>query len=208
MMSFLARSPAKTKVQDSRLISKSPLLFSLLDRLDPDKRYEILDTGPASADSIDTLSNYHCKLHITDSRSELCAMNTDELDSAHKLNRAFVKSLQFYKNQKASLDLILLWDLPNYLQADILSAMITYLLPHTSKDAYLHCYIHTASMMPENPGKYSIMEDSQVRVEYDTDNKCPCPAYYQEALHKLMYPFKVKRSILHTNGIQEYMLSQ
>ncbi len=207
-MPFLARSPAKTKVQDSRLSSKSPLLFSLLDKLDPEKRYEILDCGPASAGSIDTLSNYHCKLYITDSRSELCAMDTKELDSAHKLNRAFVKSLQFYKSHKASLDLILLWDLPNYLQADILSALVTYLLPHTNKDAYLHCYIHTASMMPATPGKYSIMEDSQVRVEYNSDDKRPCPAYYQEALHKLMYPFKVKRSILHTNGIQEYLLSQ
>lgn len=207
-MSFLARSPAKTKVQESRLISKSPLLFSLLDKLDPQRRYEILDTGPASGSTINTLSNYRCKLHITNSSTELCAMDTAKLDSAHKLNRALVKSLQLYKSQKANLNLILLWDLPNYLQTEILSGMITYLLPHTSKDAYLHCYIHTASMMPETPGKYSIMQDSQVMVEYSTDGKRPCPAYYQEALHKLMSPFRVKRSILHTNGIQEYLLSQ
>jgi len=207
-MSFLAKSSIKQSTQQAGDTTSSPLLFSLLDSLDPEQRYEILETCSPSSSTIDYLSRYRCKLYISNSSTELTTMNTEELDSPHKLNRALVKALNLYKNHKAQLNVLLLWDLPNYIQPDIFPALIEYLLPHVSKDAILHCYIHTSSLMPEQPGQYHILEDNSVRITHQAPRTRTCPCYYQEALHKLMNPFRVKRSILHTNGTQEYLLSR
>lgn len=208
MMPFAAKTNSGATPGQNHHVSKSPLLFSILDKIDIDKRFEILETGSASRDSINYLSQYWCKLYITDSMATLCQMNTTELDTPYKLNRALVNSMMLYKNKKASLDCLLFWDLPNYLQPDIFSSLIAYLLPHTNPQAVLHCYLYTSSLMPESPGKYQILENSQIRIENSSSNTRSCPAYYQEALQKLTYPFKVKRSILHSNGLQEYLLAR
>jgi hypothetical protein len=207
-MSFLAKSSVKQSSQQAGEITSSPLLFSLLNSLDPEKRYEILETCPPSRSTIEYLSRYRCKLYISSSSTELTTMNTEQLDSAQKLNRAFVKALNLHKNHKAQLNVLLFWDLPNYIQPDIFPALIEYLLPHISKDATLHCYIHTSSLMPEEPGQYHILDDNSIRISNPAPRTRTCPCYYQEALHKLMNPFRVKRSILHTNGTQEYLLSR
>ena len=212
MMSFLAKSSTKPGARQSTQqvgeITSSPLLFSLLDSLDPEKRYEILETCTPSRSTIEYLSNYRCKLYISNASAELATMDAEKLDSAHKLNRAFIKALNLYKNQKTQLNVLLLWDLPNYIQPALFPALIEYLLPHMSKDATLHCYIHTSSLMPEEPGQYHILEDKSVRINSHSPRTRSCPCYYQEALHKLMTPLRVKRSILHTNGTQEYLLSR
>lgn len=208
MMSFLAKSSAKQNIQQAGETSSSPLLFSLLDGLDPEQRYEILETCKPSRNTIDYLSNYRCKLYISNSNTELTTLDAENLDTPTKLNRAFVKALNLYKNQKAQLDILLLWDLPNYIQPALFPALIDYLLPHLNKDATLHCYIQTSSLMPEHPGQYHILGDKTVRISHHAPRTRACPCYYQEALHKLMAPFRVKRSILHTNGTQEYLLSR
>jgi len=208
MMPFAAKNNRNITTRQNGLNSKSPLLFSILDKIDIQKRYEILETGFASRDSINYFSQYWCKLYITDSAATLSAMNTDEFDTPYKLNRALVKSMMLYKDKKASLDCLLFWDLPNYLQPDIFSALIAYLLPHTNPQTHLHCYLYTSRLMPELPGKYHILQNNQIKIEIDSPRTRTCPAYYQEALQKLTYPFKVKRSILHSNGLQEYLLRQ
>lgn len=208
MISFLAKTRTKKHVQLAEEIISSPLLFSLLDDLDPEVRYEILETCPASRCTIEYLSQYRCKLYISNSSTELTQLDTQQLDSPHKLNRAFIKALNLYKNNKARLNVLLLWDLPNYIQPAILPALIEYLLPHLDKNTILHCYIHTAKLMPEKPGHYHILADNSVKITMQTPRTRTCPCYYQETLHKLLYPFKVKRSILHTDGTQEYLLSR
>jgi len=207
-MPFARKVNASITPSENSLLSKSPLLFDVLDKIDPEKRYEILDTGPASSDSLEFLSQYWCKIHISDSRNSLCELNTEKLDTPYKLNRALVKSLMLYKNKKSNLDCLFFWDLLNYLQPDIFPALIDYLLTHTHQNTVLHCYLYTSSLMPESPGRYHILENKQVRIENNSPVTRKCPTYYQGALNKLTYPFKAKRSILHSNGMQEYLLTR
>lgn len=208
MLSFLAKPSAKQNIQQAGETTSSPLLFSLLDSLDPELRHEILETCTPSRSTIEYLSDYRCKLYISNSNKELATLDAESLDTPTKLNRAFIKALNLYKNHTAQLDVLLLWDLPNYIQPSLFPALIEYLLPHMSKAATLHCYIHTSSLMPEQPGQYHILDDKTVRISHHSERTRSCPCYYQEALHKLMTPFRVKRSILHTNGTQEYLLSR
>lgn len=199
LVSYVDKSPAGYRMN-------SPLLFQLLQSLAEEGYYQFLDITPATPGLLDYFSQYHCKLYLPGCINELWRMTAEELDTPHKLNRALVGSLGLYRNNKAKLDVILLWDLPNYLDKQILSGLIEYLLPHTANTVYLHCYIYTRQEMPASPGRYQFTPENKMWVEHPSEQMIACPAYYQEVLHKLLHPFVVHRSILLSNGLQEYIL--
>ena len=189
-------------------ISKSSLLFSLLAPKQDGQRLEILDIGPAKNCSIQALSELYCKIYIRDCMSELCAVNTSLIETPQKLNRKFIHELQFYKNNPAKLDVILLWDIINYLDSAILKSFIQYLIAHTDKNAHIHAFIHTSRLMPEEISQYEILDNEQIRHDNHSPVTRNCPMYFRDSLNKQLAPFKVQRSVLHANGIQEYLFTQ
>lgn len=199
--------PATQRIANGEdCIINSPLLSGLLDTYTEESYYEILDLMPASPQVVDFFSSYHCKLFLPGGNQSLCDLSIAELDTETRLNRALIKTLGFKKQNKAALDLVLLWDLPNYLEPDLLRALIVYLLPHCSPDVILHTYINTREQMPARPGIYKLQSDKRVVVEQDQVQMRVCPMYYQESLQKVLSPFLVKRGILLSSGMQEYIL--
>ncbi len=196
-------------VQDADRSKKSPLLFDVVGNFSENSFFEILDVMPAYSQLIEQFSSLHCKLHLPGCNKSLFSLSMDALDTDAKLNRALIKTLGFKKQNKASLNLILLWDLPNYLDTNLLRALIQYLLPHCVADVMLHAYIHTREQMPTTPGIYQLQSDRKVsRIDKDKNagQTCLSPMYYQETLQKALSPFLVQRSILLSGGMQEYLL--
>ncbi len=194
--------------QQTGYTMNSPLLFSLLDKFNEETYYEILDVNPANQFQLDYFSRVHCKLFLPGCGQQLLAMNLDEYDTKTKINRALVKNLQLYKNKKASLNLIMLWDLPNYLDPRLLNELNQFLLPHSTNDVILHIYIQTRENMPELPGQYTFQGDNKISVENNSVKTIPCPMYYKEALQKILSPFVVQKGVLLSNGLQEYILKR
>jgi hypothetical protein len=192
--------------QETGFAISSPILFDLLNSLSREERYEILDTIPANQGVIDLFTGFHCKLYLPGCLQELCAMTSDRYDTVTRLNRAFAKRIGIYKKQKAALNLIFLWDLPNYLDKQVMQGLIEYLLQHVHKNVKLHFYIHTRQQMPASPRCYSIMPEGKVWMESGGDATVKSPLYFQEALLSLLHPFKVNRSMLLSSGLQEYIL--
>ncbi|VAW96475.1 hypothetical protein MNBD_GAMMA21-1028 [hydrothermal vent metagenome] len=194
--------------QQSGYAMNSPLLFGLLDGYSEDTYYEILDVNPANQFQLDYFSRVHCKLYLPGSGQQLLAMNPDEYDTQTKINRALVKNLQLYKNKKTHLNLIMLWDLPNYLDTRLLNELVQFLMPHAQDDVMLHIYIQTRESMPGLPGHYTFQGDNKIWVENNSTNSIPCPMYYKDALQKILSPFVVQKGVLLSNGLQEYLLKR
>lgn len=194
--------------QESDCAINSPLLSSLLSDYSEQDYFEVMDIMPASGQLIDLFSAYHCKLYLPACHASLCKLSLEELDTDNKLNRALINIFGFKKQNKAALNLILLWDLPNYLDANILSELIQYLLPHCAADVMLHTYIHTREHMPATPGIYKLQSDRRIAVEQNSTQTSLSPMYYQESLQKAMSPFLVQRGILLSGGMQEYLLKR
>lgn len=192
--------------QETRYRMNSPLLFGVLQALDPESRVDILDLAPVNADLLEYFSQYHCKLHLPACRDELLTLciKDDEVDRS--LSREFKRSIPLPDSDNNTLDLLLLWDLPNYLDKQVLSALITYLAPYTSKRTVLHTYIHTRQSMPAQPGDYRLTSEKNVLVDMPAAWTAISPMYYQELLHKVFAPFRVERGMLLANGLQEYIL--
>lgn len=193
--------------QVSGFVMNSPLLFDLIGRLSDDAHYEILDVLPATQGVLDLFSHLSCKLYLPGCSDALYSMNTQELDTVSNLDRALEKTLGFRANKGLKLDMLFLWDLPNYMDRRVLASLIDYLRPHMKDSVKLHIYIHTRQLMPMRPARYSATTEGKVCVSDIYEATCKSPGYFQEALQDLLYPFRVNRSILLATGMQEYILS-
>jgi len=192
--------------QETGFAISSPILFDLLNSLSIEEHHEILDICPANQGVIDSFSSYYCKLYLPGCTKELCEMTSDKYDTTNKLYHAFTKTLGFNKEQRASLNVILLWDLPNYLDKQVMRSLIDYLSHHMHKRVKLHFYIHSQQQMPASLGSYTILPEGKVWLENSSDTTVKSPLYFQEALLTLFHPFKVKRSMLLSSGLKEYIL--
>ena len=193
--------------QETGYTISSPILFDLLKSLANEEHHEILDILPASQGVIDSFSSYHCKLYLPGCLKELCEMTSDKYDTTDKLHRAFSRKFGFHENRSASLSVMFLWDLPNYLDKPVMRGLIEYLSQHVHERVKLHLYIHTKQHIPASPRTYSILPEGKVWLENNGDATVNRPLYFQEALQTLLYPFKVKRSMLLSSGLQEYILA-
>jgi len=203
------RLPSRRNIQheDNQSSINSPLLFDMLKKLSPEQRHIILDAGCASASSIDYFSNYWCKLFITHSISELHKLDPKTTDTAYKWHRALIKSFGFYKRDKADLDIVLLWGLPNYLSPEKLKELVEYLLPQTSGRLLVHTYIYTSQQMPAAPANYHIGKDSKITLSSNSDEQIDCPMYHLSDLQSFFNPLKVEHSVMLSSGVQEYLFS-
>jgi hypothetical protein len=206
MKSIPMRAVNQLTEQESRYSFKSPLLFGVLQALDPETRIEVLDLASANTDSIDFFSRYHCKLYLPGCRTELLRHENTDDTTMESWSHRFENCLSWPSHSHPSLDLILLWDLPNYLDKHVLADFIKYLGPYCTQHTLLHTFIHTRQTMPVTPGDYRLMSDLTVLAELNSSWNATSPMYYQELLHKIFAPFRVDRGMLLANGLQEYIL--
>lgn len=186
----------------------SPLLFDLLNNWNDERYYEIFDIAPANQQQLDYFSRVHCKLFLPACSERLMAIPINEETQEDEILQELAACIAFRRTEKANLDLLMLWDLPNYLDPRLLQEWVRFILPHCQSDAVLHMYIQTREKMPELPGRYRFCSGQKVTVENRSTTMAKCPMYYQEALHKILHPFRVKKGILLSNGLQEYLLQQ
>lgn len=206
MRSIPMRSVNQGNGQESHYHLNSPLLFAALTALDPEIRVDVLDLTPAMPEHLDYFRDYAVRLELPGCDTELLKNREEEELESGKLIRLIKQLIPETAKTQKPLDAILLWDLPNYLHKKMLSALIQYLLPRTNQSSLIHTYIHTRQSMPEQPAKYSLLQDNKVLVDIDTDWTARSPMYYQELLHKVFDPFRVERGMLLANGMQEYIL--
>lgn len=191
------------KVEDYNL--NSPLLFDLLNKISTEKKHSLLDISQASSESIDFFSDYSCKLYLTNSITEIHKLSTESINTPHKWHRALVKSMGFYKKERAGLDIILLWGFTNYLPSDQLKQLIEYLLPHCSERAYLHTYIFNSEKMTDSPANYRIKNNKVGVYPQVIGNEILCPMYHLSDLQQHLSPFTLEHSVMLSSGIQEYL---
>ncbi|MEJ2399128.1 MAG: hypothetical protein P8Z67_13065 [Gammaproteobacteria bacterium] len=192
--------------QESRYQLNSPLLFAALSALNPESRVDILDLKPAVPEHLEYFADFHCKLVLPGCDNQLLREWDEEMLDAQELSALFEKYITLPTGRQKPLDAIFLWDLPNYLDRDVLSGLVQYLLPWTDSGSVIHTYIHTRQTIPASPASFRLQRDNRVRVEINTDWTGKSPMYYQELLHKVFKPFRVERGMLLANGMQEYIL--
>jgi hypothetical protein len=173
--------------------------------LDATKRHVILDLGAASTPLLTLLGQSRCRVEVADLAH---FGGIDHLNSAEP-GPALVEAADSLLPNKLSddaIDLVLCWDLPNYMTLDSLSALMDAIGRRVRRGALAHALIFYAdSDMKQHPGRFVPTADGDLLDHGIPGETMPAPRYSPEDLGKVMGRFSIDRARLLGNGMQEFL---
>ncbi len=184
--------------------SASLALKVLYDQLRHQRKYHILDLGPALGDNVDFFSQFSCKVYIEDFYRTLTSFDYLSEDKL-SYQAVFEYLLPYQKNTR--FDIILGWDLFNYLERDELQSLILHLGHFCHKGTLLFALISTSKYIPEEPTTFQIVNHDRLLYQTNSTVLRQCPEYQQTDLNQLIPNFHVCNSFLLRNGFKEYLFS-
>jgi len=184
---------------------KAPLLNRILaDPGESEERVVVLDLGGPCQTLLDRLrATRPCRVEIADlvSNNELDAINA--IDSIEDEGPSRIRQLLPGGNDEP-LDLILCWDLPNYLTLKALTLLIDALAPRVAPDCRLHMLIaYSTREMASMPGRYIPTPDGNLTQILTSDELAEAPRYSPEDIGSALADFAYERGVLLSNGMQE-----
>ncbi len=168
---------------------------------------DILELGPVRSGNIEFWSQFSPSIYIADLRSSLplpapAAANEEEVESPEP---DWDKLLGLPEGR--SYNVILAWDLMNYLELPTISSLIRYLKRFCRPGAILFTLIFDQKQMPDEITVYRIADESHLTYEYASPELRACPRHQPRALSGIMSQFKTASSFRLRNGIVEYLFA-
>lgn len=176
----------------------------MLEGPESEQRLVALDFGAPCQKLINRIAaRQPCRIEIADfvANDGIARLNLDEPESL----QARLISLLPPPNQER-LNLILCWDLPNYLVLPALGSLIALLGARAAPGCRLHMLIsYSRRDMPVLPARYLPGEDGQLTQKCVNADRTPAPRYSPEDLGKALSGFRYERGVLLANGMQEFV---
>lgn len=157
----------------------------------------ILDLGPAVGSNVEFLSQLGCKLHIGDLFASRASAGEGE-----ELGQEFFEQLF---PSDARFDVVLAWDLFNYLQRREMIRLGSLLRRHCRSGALLFALMSIQKQIPAQPMRFRMQDNGQLLYERRTFLDRPGPRYAPSEISGFLKGFQVDRSFLLRHGIQEYL---
>jgi len=167
------------------------------------RKVNVLDLGSAVGSNVEFLSQYGCKLFIEDLYAALSSRTSgEEGDLAGSEFFADFLSLP----EDTRFDVILAWDLFNYLHRKELATFSEQLRRFSHKGTLLLALISYHKQIPTQPYRFKIKDEQTLVYERRTASERPSPRIAPAEVTGLVKGFRVDRSFLLKHGIQEYLL--
>jgi len=196
---------AARETRVSPAVCKSLGLHALLDRVRDDRSYSILDLGPALEANVRFWSQFSCWLNIHDFYRSFRQQKASAVPEEESKETTFSSLLDF--SDEEVFDIILAWDLFNYLDLRELEALVQRLSRWCRRGTRLFALISSLPKIPASPMVFRILNCEQMIYEIPTQATRPCPRHLPRDIARLMGRFKVFRSFLSRHGIQEYVFA-
>jgi hypothetical protein len=160
-------------------------------------RFSVLDLGPASRDNLEFFGRNGVRLTVADLyRGFGRERRSSELIS---------KLLRYDRSDH--FDLMLAWDVLNYLTREELGALVASLGPHFRSGTLIHAFIVTAREMAPAPISYRIA-DGRTLIRQSTEGRpIRSPRYVEPDLLRSMPGLTVEHCFQLRNGMAEYLFN-
>ncbi|HEU4619281.1 MAG TPA: hypothetical protein VFV10_14675 [Gammaproteobacteria bacterium] len=180
----------------------APLFSSIIQQIDPEQRCVILDLGPARTETCALFGQFRCRLEIADLGDSLTFLNGEPEPEILWKKADFVLP----KKRREPADLILCWDLLNYLDRPALAAIMGRVAERGRTGTLAHALIvYSSKKMTPSPGCF-VPVDAQRLMKANPDPETrDAPRYSPEDLAKFMPAYTVERGRLLRNGMQEFL---
>lgn len=180
----------------------SPGLKHALDHL-PRPGARVLDLGPALAANVAFFNGLGARLRIADLDAAL-----DEADlrdaPAPVFGRALDRLLPFTEGER--FDLVLAWDLPNYVGRERWPAVAARITAHLGPAGCFHLLARVGATMPARACLYRIVDAGTLSEDPLVAETLPAPRLPHAEVEKLHPGLVAPRSHLGKHGVQEYLL--
>jgi len=183
--------------------STSLALNVLYYQLRYEKKYHILDLGPALGANVDFFSQFSCKIYIEDLYHTLSSFDFFSPEDGFTYKAVFEYLLPYTQNTR--FDIIMAWDIFNYLERDEFQSLISHLGKFCHKGTLLFSLISTRKHIPEKPTTFRILDQESLQYHTESSVLRLCPGYQQSDLNHLMPHFRPCNSFLLRNGFKEYL---
>jgi len=197
------RSQSNARARISRPATfKAPLFRSLTKCLETGQRSVILDLGSARAQTIAFLNRYRCRLDIADLGDGLDKLNAE---TDHRRLADLAESMLPKRHDKTA-DIVLCWDLLNYLERPALTAVMADVAARSATGTLVHALIvYADSHMPVRPGNYAALDDYQLFDLSSYTEERAAPRYSPADLKKCLACYVMVHAALLRNGLQEFL---
>jgi hypothetical protein len=180
----------------------APLFHSLIKRMEAGGRWVVLDLGPARSATIRSFGRFRSRLDIVDLADGLDVLN-GEADPRRM--RTIAEQLLLPRRNETT-DIVLLWDLINYLNRPALTALMECIAARCKRGALAHGLVYySAKRMPDKPTTFVPADDQHLMQVSVPSGERPAPRYSPEDLAKCMPRYTVERGRLLRNGMQEFL---
>jgi hypothetical protein len=185
-------------------VHRSLGLGALCETLEGATACDILELGPVRGDNIGFWSRYGPSVYVADLRSCLPLPPVPE-DPENQVtpDRDWDQILDLPSARR--FDVILAWDLLNYLELSEAASLIRYLTRFCRPGTRLFALIFDQKQMPAEITVYRIMDPERLLYENGSQAMRPCPRHQPRALTGIMHPFRTANSFRLKNGVVEYI---
>ncbi len=175
-----------------------------MQQLEEERLYSILDLGPARSASLNFWSGFASLFTIKDfyrSWAEAGFPRPAEGDSYVPI---FSGLLSFAPGDR--FDIILAWDLFDYMEPDQLQDLMLCLHSHGTPGALLFVLLSSSPLIPALPTTFRIVDREHLLYESSSPVTRNCPRYQPRDLARLAPGFQMFNSFLLRHGMQEHLL--
>ncbi len=180
----------------------APLFRSLIEHLDEDRRWIVMDLGAAHTQTISLLGNFRCRLDIADLADGLETLR--ERDEETSLDEIAEELLP--KPHGEPVDVILCWDLLNYMDRDTLRAIMGRVAARSHRGTLAHALIvYSETHMPSYPGHFVPQSDLSLLDLDARPADRAAPRYSPDDLGRCLPGYAIEKAMLLGNGMQEFL---
>jgi hypothetical protein len=165
---------------------------------------KVLDLGPALSANVEHLSSRASYLQIVDAIER--DQTVDEIAGTGCCRLSTLQSL--LDGHRQSFNLVLLWDVLNYLSPEQAEQMMSVVAELCFPNARLYAIVFATDTMPESPNRYRIVDGSHLAYEPTTSEVRGAPSLPPAAVEKLLEGFRIEHSFVLRHGVHEYVASK
>jgi hypothetical protein len=192
------------KLQSEPVVHNSLGLQALCQRLRDIAGCGILELGPARNGNIQFWSQWSPSIYVADLRASLplpVLLSEDPDVPGH--DWAHILGLP----DNGGFDVILAWDLFNYLDLAAISGLMRYLRRFCRQETVLFTMIYDQKQMPDEITVYRIKDDAHLIYENSSSKMKDCPRHQPRVLSAALSQFRTSNSFRLRNGIIEYLFA-
>lgn len=179
------------------LIHQSPAFTAVYNEIKNSDRNRVLDLGPMSQGCFQLFSGLSCKIQVENIAGELSGF----ISSGRDISEFDITSALGRYRKEEKFDVILTWDLFNYLTLDQISLLFEHLQPYCKSDTILHCLRYVEKKIPPRPRTIAVKDQYLLEVSNESLEERSVPIYSTLQLLSAMHGYFMQDTLVGQMGM-------